>query len=124
MDKKIPTRKSRLPVIAGVLCVISVVPRMAGSIFIFVFGWLGDGVFNYLWYGVPGMPNGQFTLITIAAAFVFIVSLLTIIGAIYSIKKRKWVLVLTGAIISAILAWPVGVPALILTVYARKAYRI
>jgi hypothetical protein len=39
---------------AGVLNIISGALHLSGAIFIFIFGWLGDGVFNILWYGMVG----------------------------------------------------------------------
>jgi hypothetical protein len=41
---------------AGLLNIISGVTHLLGGIFVLIFGWLGDGVFNILWYGMVGTP--------------------------------------------------------------------
>ena len=123
MDNQPKTEGSPLPVIAGILCIIAAVPRLAGSIFIFVLGWLGDGFFGFLWYGVPGMPNAQFPLITLAAVLILIVGLLALIGGICAARQKYWALAVTGAALTAIISWPIGIPALTLTVISRKNFK-
>jgi len=123
LDNQPKTDGSPLPVISGILCIISAVPRLAGSIFVFVFGWLGDGFFSFLWYGVPGMPNAQFSLITLAAVLILIVGLLALIGGSCAARQKYWALAVAGAAFAAILSWPIGIPALALTVLSRKSFK-
>ena len=88
----------------GILNIVSGVIHLLGAIFILIFGWLGDGVFNILWYGMVGTPLTPITqpvsqeLQSILAIPVIILSIIAIIAGIFAIKRRKWSIVLIGSI--------------------------
>ena len=112
---------------AGVLNIISGALHLSGAIFIF--GWLGDGVFNILWYGMVGTPLTPITLpmpqelqATIAIP-VFILSVFVIIAGIYAIRGRCRRLVIIGSICGTLLTWFLGIPAIILTVMSKKEFQ-
>ena len=110
---------------AGVLNIISGVTHLLGAIFVLIFGWLGDGVFNILWYGMVGTPLTPITqpvpqeLQATVAIPVMILSIFAIITGIYAIKKRGWRLAIVGSICSALLTWFLGLPAIILIVLSN-----
>ena len=114
---------------AGVLNIISGATHLFGAIFILIFGWLGDGVFNILWYGMVGTPLTPITqpvaqeLQATVAIPVFIISILAIIGGIYAIRGRGWKLVVIGSICGTLLTWFLGIPAIILTVMSKKEFQ-
>lgn len=122
-EPNLDTSRCHLTATAGILTIVSAVPRLAGSIFVFIFGWLGDGIFSFLWYGVPGIDRGQYPLIAIAAMLIFIASLLALLGGVYSIRGKRWGLTVAGSFCAAVLSWPVGIPALILTALSRKNFK-
>jgi hypothetical protein len=114
---------------AGVLNIISGVIHLLGAIFVLIFGWLGDGFFNILWYGMVGTPLTPVTqpvaqeLQAIVAIPVIVFSILAIISGIYAIKRRGWRLALIGAICGALLTWFLGLPAIILTVMSKNKFQ-
>ena len=89
-----------MPKAVGVLNIISGVTHLCGAILILIFGWLGDGILNILWYGLVGTlfwqgiwaldplvyplpPELQGT----AAIPVMILSILAIVGGICALKR-------------------------------------
>jgi uncharacterized membrane protein HdeD (DUF308 family) len=118
------------PVIAGVLNIISGAVHLLGAIFILTFGWLGDGFFNILWYGMVGTPLTPLTqpvaqeLQATVAIPVIVLSILAIIAGIYAIKRRGWRLVLIGSICGALLTWFLGLPAIIFTVLSKNKFQL
>ena len=109
---------------------------LLGAIFILIFGWLGDGILNILWYGLVGTLFWQGIsalhplvyplppeLQEIAAIPVMILSILAIVGGIYAIKRRGWRLAIVGSICSALLTLFLGIPAIILTVMSKKEFQ-
>ena len=113
---------------AGALNIISGATHLLGAVFIFIFGWLGDGVFNILWYGMVGTPLTPLTqplsqeLQCTVAIPVLIVGLLAILGGIYSIKRSAWGLALAGSICGTLLTWFLGIPAIILTMVSKREF--
>ncbi len=117
---------------AGVLNIIPGVSHLLGAIFILIFGWLGDGILNILWYGLVGTlfwqgiwaldplvyplpPELQGT----AAIPVMILSILAIVGGICALKRKAWRVALTGSICAALVTWFLGIPAIILIVMSN-----
>jgi hypothetical protein len=113
---------------AGILSIISGAIHLLGAIFVFIFGWLGDGFFNILWYGMVGTPLTPITqpvpqeLQTTIAIPVIIISILAIITGIYTIKRKSWILALIGSICGALLTWFLGLPAIILIVMSKNKF--
>ena len=66
---------------AGALNIIARATHLLGAIFILIFGWLGDGIFNVLWYGMVGTPLAPITQ-PVAQELQFIVSMPVIILSI------------------------------------------
>ena len=114
---------------AGVLNIISGATHLFGAIFILIFGWLGDGVFNILWYGMVGTPLTPITqpvsqeLQSILAIPVIVLSIIAIIAGIFAIKGRKWTIVLIGSICSVWLTWFLGLPAILLTIISKNRFQ-
>ena len=114
---------------AGVLNIISGVVHLLGSVFILIFGWLGDGIFSILWYGMVGTPLTPFTqpvapdLQPTLAIPVIAVSIVSIAGGIYALRKRAWRFALVGSVCGTLLTWFLGLPAIILTVMSKKKFQ-
>ncbi|MFC1964826.1 hypothetical protein ACFLWG_02335 [Chloroflexota bacterium] len=113
----------------GLLNIVSGVTHLLGGIFILIFGWLGDGFFNILWYGMVGIPLTPITqpvsqeLQYILAIPVITISIVAIVAGIFAIKKRKWIIVLIGSICYTLLTWFFGLPAIIFTVFSKNRFR-
>ena len=114
---------------AGTLNMISGATHLAGAVFILIFGWLGDGIFNILWYGMVGTPLIPITqpvaqeLQTMVSIPVIILSIFAIIAGIHTIKGKYWKLALAGSISGALLTWFLGLPAIILTIISRNKFQ-
>ncbi|MFC2006621.1 hypothetical protein ACFLUQ_00415 [Chloroflexota bacterium] len=114
---------------AGLLNIVSGVTHLLGGIFVLIFGWLGDGVFNILWYGMVGTPLTPITqpvtqeLQLILSIPVIIISILAIIAGIFALWRRYWVLVLIGSCCSFLLTWFLGLPAIIFTILSKSSFQ-
>ncbi|MFC1871710.1 hypothetical protein ACFLYF_04860 [Chloroflexota bacterium] len=113
----------------GLLNIVSGVTHLLGGIFILIFGWLGDGFFNILWYGMVGTPLTPITqpvsqeLQSIVAIPVITLSIMAIIAGIFSIKRRKWMIVLIGSICGTLLTWFLGLPAILFTILSKNKFQ-
>ena len=114
---------------AGALNVISGATHLLGAIFILIFGWLGDGIFNILWYGMVGTPLTPITqpmaqeLQDTVSIPVIILSILAIIAGIYAVKGKYWRLALAGSICGTLLTWFLGLPAIILAIISKNKFQ-
>jgi len=114
---------------AGYLNIVSGITHLLGGIFILIFGWLGDGVFNILWYGMVGTPLTPITqpvsqeLQSLLTIPVIILSILAIIAGIFAIKRRQWSIVLIGSICGTLLTWFLGLPAILLIIISKNKFQ-
>ena len=113
---------------AGLFNIVSGVTHLLGGIFVLIFGWLGDGVFNILWYGMVGTPLTPITqpvnqeLQFVLAIPVIIISILAIIAGILALRRRYWLLVLVGSCCSLLLTWFLGLPAVLFTILLKNSF--
>ncbi len=114
---------------AGLLNIVSGVTHLLGGIFVLIFGWLGDGVFNILWYGMVGTPLTPITqpvaqeLQLVLAIPVIIISIAVIITGILALRRRYWILVLIGSCCSLLLTWFLGLPAVLFTILSKNSFQ-
>ena len=93
---------------------------------------LGFCIYYLFWYQSEGEDMGNIFLTGIAqigAGIMMIPTILTILGGIFSLMKKKWGLALTGAIICLFLiivpyfiASILGVIAIVLVILGRKDF--
>ena len=114
--------KTWMPTTAGILCIITGATRLMGGIIIFILGWLGDGILNLFWYGMPGTEFIPFLLLRIVAVLVVVLGIVAIVGGVYAIQRRMWGLVLAGSICATLLSWLLGIPAIIFTALSQKEF--
>ncbi|MFC1958790.1 hypothetical protein ACFLV6_02625 [Chloroflexota bacterium] len=114
---------------AGLLNIVSGVTHLLGGIFILIFGWLGDGVFNILWYGMVGTPLTPITqpvgqeLQFILAIPVIIISILSVIAGIFAIRRQNWIMVLIGSCCTFLITWFLGLPAVLFTILSKNKFQ-
>ena len=114
---------------AGALNIISGATHLLGAIFILIFGWLGDGIFNILWYGMVGTPLAPITqpvaqeLQVVVSMPGIVLGVLAIIAGIYAIEGKYWRLALAGSICGTLLTWFLGLPAIILTMTSKNKFQ-
>ena len=113
----------------GLLNIVSGVTHLMGGIFVLIFGWLGDGVFNILWYGMVGTPLTPITqpvnqeLQFVLAIPVIIISIVVIIAGIFALGRRYWILVLIGSCCSLLLTWFLGLTAVIFAILSKNSFQ-
>ena len=95
---------------------------MVGAVIVLAIGWLGDGIFNLLWFGMPGTAYIPFPLLRVAAILVLLLGILAVAGGIYALRRKAWGLALTGSACGAVLAWFLGIPAVILIALSKKEF--
>ena len=94
-----------------------------------IFGWLGDGVFNILWYGMVGTPLTPITqpvnqeLQFVLAIPVIIISIVVITAGIFALMRRYWILVLIGSCCSFLLTWFLGLPAVVFAILSKNSFQ-
>jgi len=110
------------PTVTGILSIIAGATRLIGAIIILILGWLGDGGFSLLWFGMPGAPLLPQPLLWTLAIPVIVLGILAIVGGIYALQRRTWSLALAGSISAAFLAWFLGIPAIILSALSKKEF--
>lgn len=85
-------------------------------------GWLGDGIFHFLWFGMPGFEFIPFTLLRIVAVRAIVLAVIAIVGGIYAIKRKRWGLAIAGSTCAVLLCWFFGIPAIILIAMPKKSF--
>ena len=106
-------RKTQLPVVAGVLILVSVGFRALALLAALVFG-----LFILIW------PSGGGLIALGAVAFIVCVALLVlaVVGGIYALQRRNWGLALTGAIIATLPFSLLGVAAIVLLALSKEEF--
>jgi hypothetical protein len=106
-------RTTAMPVIAGVLILIS-----AGFKMLAFLAALGFGIFVLIW-----PPGGA---IVAAAAVGFVIAIVLIVFAVFggvcALQRRRWGFALAGAIIAAVPFLPAGVAAITLVALSREEF--
>ncbi len=106
-------RTTQMPVIAGVLILVSVGFRALGLLAALVFG-----LFVLIWPSSGALiALGAIGLIVCAGLLV-----LAAVGGVYALQRRNWGLALTGAIIAALPFSLLGVAAIVLLALSREEF--
>jgi hypothetical protein len=114
--------------VAGILAIVSGASRIIGSIvavlgimfFIPVAMTQGPGP-------VPDMPNWMIpgvlsTVLIIGGAFILVVGILSLVGGIYAIQRKKWGLALTGSIAAIFGSSVMGILATVFTAMSKDEF--
>ena len=113
-----------MPTAAGILSVIAGAIGLVVSIYFLVFGnILGAAVIREFlpasWWQVWGWP---LVVVGLLAIPFIIIDIISIIGGVYAIQRKKWPLAMTGAICAIFASRPLGILAVIFTVLSRKEF--
>jgi hypothetical protein len=111
--------------IAGVLDIIAGVMSLIGACVLFLIGIIGTGAITTA--GVHEPEAARFAYLPIAmfgplAALCFFIGVLAVIGGIAAIRQRRFWLALVGSIAALFAFFPVGIPAMVLTVMAEREF--
>ena len=122
------TQKTWQPTVAGILDIVSGAFRLISSIAAIL------GIMYFIPFStsvspgpVPDMPNCMipgitFTILIIALVFVVVVAILSIIGGICAIQRKRWGLALAGSIAAIFGSLVMGILATILTTMAKDEF--
>ena len=117
-------KKTWKPTVAGILSIVSGVSRIIGSIivtmillFIPVYSSVGPGPVHGI--SIPGILS---TVLIPIAIFMFVTAILSLIGGIFAIQRKKWRLALTGSIAAIFGSTIIGILATIFTVMAKDEF--
>ncbi len=109
---------------AGILDVVSGAIGMVGSLYFFILSQLFRTIHEALKID-PHIIQKTEEIISriIAVPFVLVfVGIISIIGGVYALQRRIWLLAFIGAIASCIVFPIFGIPALIITALAREEF--
>jgi hypothetical protein len=108
------SEKTAMPTIAGVLLLISAALKLLG-----IFALLGAGFFMI----VPDhfLGNGVLIFLLLLIPLVAIIVLSTL-GGIFSLQRKRWSLALAGAIVSILPFSILGIAATVLIVISRNEF--
>ncbi len=111
--------------IAGVLDIIAGVMSLIGSAVLLMLGVVGSGAVSAA--GVHDPEAAQFAFVPMAlfaplALLCLIIGLLGVVGGMAAIRRNRYWLALVGSIAALFSFFPLGIPAIILTVMAEREF--
>ena len=110
-----------LPVAAGVLEIVAGITALAGAL---ALGFSATVVANIPAAQAEGFPLSVVAgFLAVLSALVLLAGLLSVIGGIFALNRRRFGWALTGAIAATFCSPPFGVPAIILTVLGEAEIR-
>ncbi len=112
------------PVMAGILDVISGAIGMVGGIYFVVVSQLFRVIHETLNLDPIVIQRVEQAISAISAVpfFLVFVGIVSIIGGVYALQRRIWMLALAGSICSCIVFFPFGLPSIIITAVARDEF--
>jgi hypothetical protein len=123
-----PVKRTWKPMVAGILNIVGGALRILGSIavligimfFIPVATSVGPGPVPEMdrWL-IPGVLE---TILIIAVVFLLIVGIISIIGGIYALQRKKWGLALGGSIVAIFGSSVMGILATIFIAMAKDEF--
>ena len=113
--------KTQMPIIAGVLDIVSGVLSMIVFIGLLIgciaVGWAAVDISGW----VPGVSIALGVLV-ILTIFSLVVGILALVGGVYAVQRKKWGLALTGSICALVPSLFLGVAAIILTTISKDEF--
>jgi len=113
------------PIMAGILDVVSGAIGMVGSIYFVILSQVFRSLHEMLKLD-PFVIQRTEEIINriIAVPFILVfIGIIAIIGGVYTLQRRIWMLALAGAISSCIVFPVFGLPSIIITALAREEFR-
>lgn len=110
------------PVLAGILGITAGSIRFLTMIIVAIIGGSGGGILNVIWPDAPEIIFIIFNIIGLLAIPLLLLSVVAIIGGIYALLRKTWIIAITGASCAILLFWFLGIPALVLTILSEKEF--
>jgi len=116
------------PTTAGIINIVCGVFFLIGGIAVFS-AWgtpTATSFAGYVMYtmGQSGTPDTSYTntVVTVMALACIIPGIISVLGGIYSIRRRLWGMALAGSISTFIYSLFFGIPAIIFTAISKKEF--
>ena len=114
------------PTIAGVLDIIAGVMSLLGAGALFVLGIVGTGAIAAAGAQDPEAARVAFVPIALfgpLSLLCLLIGAIAVAGGLAAIRRRKLWLAVIGSIAALLSFFPLGIPAIILTVMAEKEFQ-
>lgn len=120
------SRTTLKPTIAGVLDIIAGVMALIGACVLFLIGVVGTGAITTA--GAHDPTAARFAYLPIAlfgplALLCLVIGVLAVVGGIAAVRQRRFWLALVGGIAALFAFFPIGIPAVVLTVMAEREFQ-
>lgn len=124
-DRRSGSNTTPKTTIAGVLDIIAGVMALVGTCVLLLIGVVGTGAISTA--GIHEPEAAKFAYLPIAlfgplAVLCFFIGVLAVIGGIAAIRRRRYWLALVGSIAALFSFFPIGIPAIVLTVMAEREF--
>ena len=113
------TAKSRGIITAGILCIVAGALWIVGMIFGVYILWELTDLF-IMGGDSPGLP--LLLIYSLVGLLMMVFGVMSIIGGISALHRRKWGLALTGSICAIVCFFYLGIPATILLVMHKREF--
>jgi hypothetical protein len=112
------------PTAAGVLDILAGLSALFGCLTLGLLGTLAHGPISHVRHGcapdfVAWLP---LTFLSLIAFFLFVIGIVAVIGGVFAVQRRHWGWSLIGSIAAVLSFFPLGIPAIILTIMAEKEF--
>ncbi len=119
-------RSTSYSTIAGVLDVIAGVISLIGALILFLIGIVGTGAITTA--GAHDSTAARFAFIPMAffgplALLCLIIGVAAVSGGVAAMRQSRFWLALVGSIAALFSFFPIGIPAVILTLMAEKSFQ-
>ena len=121
-------KRARISVTAGILNIISGVFALIGGITVASISGtpMADAITRYYMYSTGSSTattvSSATLVIGILATVLIVLGVVSTLGGIYALRKKVWVLTLTGAIVSLFYLPPLGIPSTIFTFLSKREF--
>ena len=111
-----------MPGVAGILNIV------AGSIHLLCSMAAGIIIFLFIissYYGIPGQENTALVILSSLTAVSIIISILSIVGGIFALRRTKWKIAVAGSICSILIFYllTLGIVSIVLLVLSRQEFK-
>ena len=113
--------KSPMPIIAGVINIISGILTLIGFSLFFIFS-IASSISVIELNGCDLGVDIASGILFFISSFLLIIGILSIFGGICALQRRKWGWALTGSICALIIEFPLGIVSIILVALSKDEF--
>ena len=114
--QKTPASKTALPIVAGILTLVSGVCKLLGILVVLVIGLIFAAAPRVSDRVHPGF------IFAVIGLFLLVTGVLAVVGAVYNLRRKNWGLSLAGAIAAFLPFNLLGLASIILMAVSRNEF--